>query len=461
MSDCHSELVLEALASEPHRRQAINKYHYLLERCQLADYANRLQDDLRSHEVLYGDRLVCPFLRPSFITKAQLKLLTWAVAKLTGAMQTLVPVILQDKPLQDFLGITPAEKQLIDIEPGYKGISVSSRLDGFLNGGSLGFVEYNAESPAGIGYGDCITRAFCWSEIVAKFAEDFPYTTAYCSEKLLDALLDCYRQFGGKDKPNIAIVDLDLDHIPTQHEFAILQRSFQEAGYSTIIADPRNLEYANEQLSYQGTRIDILYRRVLTGEFLEQFESEQALYQAYLDHRVCMVNNFRAKILHKKTIFAVLTDPAYHHMFTSEQIDCITSHVPWTRRLSAARTISPKGRECDLLHYVRHNHEKLVLKPNDSYGGRGIYLGWELTQHQWDQAIDVALEGDYLVQVRVDVEREHFPIWDGREAHWAEYTLDLDPFVFGGQLAGITTRLSASQLCNVTAGGGAVPSFVV
>jgi hypothetical protein len=38
--------------------------------------------------------------------------------------------------------------------------------------------------------------------------------------------------------------------------------------------------------------------------------------------------------------------------------------------------------------------------------------------------------------------------------------VDLDPYLFRGELGGILTRLSATSLCNVTAGGGSVPTFV-
>ena len=40
-------------------------------------------------------------------------------------------------------------------------------------------------------------------------------------------------------------------------------------------------------------------------------------------------------------------------------------------------------------------------------------------------------------------------------------SVDLDPFVFFGEIEGLLTRLSATALCNVTAGGGGVPTFIL
>ena len=57
--------------------------------------------------------------------------------------------------------------------------------------------------------------------------------------------------------------------------------------------------------------------------------------------------------------------------------------------------------------------------------------------------------------------REVYPTWYGKTVHWAEYSVDLDPFIFKGEVEGLLTRLSATALCNVTAGGGVVPTFIL
>ena len=39
--------------------------------------------------------------------------------------------------------------------------------------------------------------------------------------------------------------------------------------------------------------------------------------------------------------------------------------------------------------------------------------------------------------------------------------VDLDPFVFQGEVEGFLTRLSGTSLANVTSGGGQVPAFLI
>jgi hypothetical protein len=43
----------------------------------------------------------------------------------------------------------------------------------------------------------------------------------------------------------------------------------------------------------------------------------------------------------------------------------------------------------------------------------------------------------------------------------AEQLVDLDPLLYNGVVGSAFTRLSASELANVTAGGGMVPTFVI
>ena len=107
---------------------------------------------------------------------------------------------------------------------------------------------------------------------------------------------------------------------------------------------------------------------------------------------------------------------------------------------------------------------KLVLKPNDDYGGHGIYIGWNASASEWDDAIDLALkDGDYLIQERVKTAKEIFPMFTDDEGNWemTEQLVDLDPLLFMGKVGSAFTRLSSTELANVSSGGGMVPTFIL
>jgi len=117
----------------------------------------------------------------------------------------------------------------------------------------------------------------------------------------------------------------------------------------------------------------------------------------------------------------------------------------------------------DLVPFIVAQRERLVLKPNDAYGGQGIVLGWEVDDAAWERALGTALTEPHVVQERVPIPSEPFPsMVDGRVS-FAERILDTDPFVYqGAHVDGCLSRLSTAALVNVTAGGGSqVPTFLV
>jgi uncharacterized circularly permuted ATP-grasp superfamily protein len=111
---------------------------------------------------------------------------------------------------------------------------------------------------------------------------------------------------------------------------------------------------------------------------------------------------------------------------------------------------------------VRRHRERFVLKPNDEYGGSGVAVGWEGSDAEWDTSLNRALHNDYVVQERVNVARADFPtMWQG-EVQLRELSIDMDPYIIGGEADGFLTRIAGTTLLNVTAGGGStVPTFVI
>jgi uncharacterized circularly permuted ATP-grasp superfamily protein len=250
--------------------------------------------------------------------------------------------------------------------------------------------------------------------------------------------------------------------LPTQKEFELFKEFFESQGFPSVICSPDELKWNGSRLSFNGIEIDIVYKRLLVNEYLPIIEQHPSLLQAYRAGAICMVNSFRSKLIHKKAIFAVLTNEKHAHLFNGDELAKIKAHIPWTRKVREEKTLY-KDSEIDLLEYTRGNRNRLVLKPNDDYGGHGIYIGWNSSESEWDEAIQFALtDGDYLVQERVSTAREVFPsLQDDGSVIYAEQLVDLDPLLFYGKVGSAFTRLSYTELANVSSGGGMVPTFII
>jgi hypothetical protein len=164
--------------------------------------------------------------------------------------------------------------------------------------------------------------------------------------------------------------------------------------------------------------------------------------------------------MHKKAVFEMLTDDEHQNWFTHSEKEAFRHSVPWTRRVADRKT-TRKGRPIDLLEFIHRNRSLFVLKPNDDYGGHGVYLGSRLDEREWENAIATALSGDYVVQEAIDLHTEEFPIFSDRDWKLQPMFVDTNPFLFRGNVCGAMVRLSSSPIVNVTSGGGETGFFVI
>jgi hypothetical protein len=444
--------------------EAVAHYHELLNDRELAEKSLVLLDEgLERAKLMFGGRRLSPYLRPHFVGEDDFAQVVHVCETVWNAIEKVKDAAVRDESLLSELGLTEVERELAQIDPGYRAVSPTARLDSFLTDDTYSFVELNGESPAGIAYADAAFEIFSQLPVLKRFRESYYVRRFEGRPLLLKVLLDCYEEFLGRKPerpPQIAIVD--LKGLPTQKEFELFREYFEAQGHPSIIASPDELEFSSHKLRVRDFAIDIVYKRLLVNEYLPIMKEQSALLEAYRAGAVCLVNSFRSKIIHKKALFAVLTDARYQGLFTPAEREMILGHVPWTRRVRAGKS-DYFGDEIDLLEFIDHHRQRLVLKPNDDYGGHGIHIGWNTDEIGWDEAIHHALaHGDYLVQERVPTARETFPALTPEDTiQFVEQLVDLDPLLFNGKVGAAFTRLSSNELANVTAGGGMVPTFVI
>lgn len=444
---------------------AIGEYHDLLTDELAAESQEQLDRQLDERGLHFGDRPLCTVLRPRFLTAAQYALLQARAGLVLSAFTKAYRRALADESLLAQFRLEPWERELLAQDPGFRDPSPVSRLDAFFEAGDDGrglrFTEYNAETPAGSAYNDVLSEVFYGLPVTRDFLRRWDMRPLPARHNVLHALLDSWRQWSGtRDRPRIGI--LDWDEVPTRSEFLLFQDYYRRQGIDCVIVDPRELEYRDGSLRDGSGRIDLLYKRVLITELVEREGMEGAVMRAVRDRAVCMVNPFRCKILHKKASLAVLSDERNAELYAPEERRAIQSHIPWTRVVEERRTLH-EGREIDLVPFIAEHRERLVIKPNDEYGGKGIVLGWEVDDAAWAASLETAMLEPAIVQERVALPSEPYPsVVEGRVV-LADRMMDTAPYVAYGQYVdGCLSRLSTATLLNVSAGGGStVPTFVV
>jgi hypothetical protein len=447
--------------------EAIDYYHSLFNDDVARENDAALSAALQRGGLFFGTRPICIVLRPRLLGIGQYAHLQEVCSRVAVAARQLVKFMLSDPPTRDLMAFTSGEDALLALDAGYAEPSASSRLDSFFDNhtGSLQFVEYNAESPAGMAYEDELSDVFLSLPVMQEFGRKYRVTKVPAAPSMVQTLLEKFREWDKSRDPRAAIVD--WKGLPTQAEFVLFKKYLEEQGVPTVICSPDDLTYRDRTLHADGQPVNLVYKRVLTSEFLQKYGQDRALDhplgRAYRDGSICLVNSFQAKPLHKKMIFGLLSDPAIMDAagIDRETQTMLARHIPWTRRVQNVRT-TYQGQEIDLLKFARDYQDRLLLKPNDEYGGKGITIGWETDAEAWDEALQAALESPFVVQERVHIAYEDYPQCVEGKLHIGRRLVDTDPYLFDTRVQGCLTRLSTVTLLNVTAGGGStVPTFLI
>ncbi|MEO6210859.1 MAG: circularly permuted type 2 ATP-grasp protein [Gemmatimonadaceae bacterium] len=443
--------------------RAIAEYHDLLAGGLAADSQGWLEENIERRGLTFGGRPVCTVVRPRWMTPAEYAMCRDRAAIVLRAFSTAHRAALADDGVRAQLRLTDWEEQLLGIDSGFAAASPTSRLDAFFVDGGKGlrFTEYNAETPAGAAYNDALTEVFEAMPVMREFQRTHHLRPLPARSGVLRALLGAYGEWSGaRGKPKIAI--LDWKEVPTYSEFLLFERYFASQELECKIVDPREVEYRDGVLRDGDFEISLIYKRVLLHELVERCGIDGPVVRAVRDRAVCMVNPFSCKLMHKKASLAVLSDERNARLFSAEEAEAIEAHIPWTRVVEERQTMFG-GKHVDLQEFIRENRKRLVLKPNDEYGGKGIVLGWEATDAEWEAGLTAAKEEPYIVQDRITLPTEAYPSVVDGELKIFDRMLDTAPFVVDGAYTeGCMTRLGTAALLNVTAGGGSnVPTYVI
>ncbi len=439
---------------------AITRYHKILESETYRDlsWVKTIQERMEAENLSSGGRLICPFLRPNFVTQRQYDNLVKAGEMLISALDRMLQTVLASPQLMARMELLPAEKMLAAIDPGYQVPEVSSKLDLQIHNGSLHLMQVNADSPTGMAYAEGLSDLFYDCPPVKEFRRKYTLTRTGGKKPFLGALLKAYKQFGGKEKPNIAI--LEFRQATGKSEYELFRDFFRKEGYQSEIVSPEQLEYRNGVLKAGNFNIDLIYRRISIQEFLMRFDLSHPLVQAYRDRSVCMVNSFRSELAHKKAMFALLTDESLTAKFPAAERKAIRDHVPWTRLVTNTRT-THHDQTIELLDFIHQNRETLVLKPNDDYSDQHSFFGWENDQASWERAVRQAMRTPYVVQERVEPVRYLFPMVSYGHLEFKEMHVDVHPQAFLGKVSGCSSWLSSAGAGGFSTSAGMAPTFII
>lgn len=411
---------------------------------------------VRRAGVVYGDRPLCRHRRPVFVERRVARRVGRMVADLAPAFAAIRQAMeeegLDPGGLAGRAGLSPEALALAARSPARGPVATLARLDTVLVDGQPRVLELNAESPAGMAYGDALARLFLDDPLLRELGPA-GLRPVFTARRAAAAVLRAWRRAGGSRAPFVAIVD--FRDVPTRPEFALFRRVYEALGARCAVADPRDLAF-DGRLRLGGETVDVVVRRLLVADILARPEASRALVEADAAGAVLVVNPLRGALLHGKGVLALLHDPAVQARLPARSRRAVAAHVPWTGFLGPEPERDDRPR--DVRERALADRRGWVLKPLDGHGGRGVVVGPETDPAAWARAVETARA--HVLQRYVPPRREAFP---DAEAGYAPRTLavGLDPYLVEGRLAGFLSRLVPGPLGNVARGGGQVPVFLL
>lgn len=423
--------------------EAIARYHKLFDDAGFRDlaWAEAFQERMRERRLTESGRLLAPVLRPQFLSRRQLDLLTSTAERISAIAGQVVQFVLASPPLLNRLKLLPVEKVLAAAGPASSGLQVVSRVETLVENGSLSIRGLGGFTPAGVACSSQLADMFLDLPIVKEFKRGkYKLSKPGGAARLHAAVVNIWKELGGRAKPNIAIVQLESETAESQVSSQL-----------SLAADPSVRLVSAGELTYEGRRlrdgdfaVDIVLRCVTTRDLAVRFGLEHPLFSAYRDGAVCVVDSFDAEIARRRAFFELLTDDNIAARLAAADRKLIRTFVPWTRVVFQRKT-EYEDRQIDLFDFILRNREKLVLRPNEDLGGQTSFAGAAMSQPAWERALRLAIQTPYVVQEISSRGREQFPVYQYGELQMRELEVSIHPNLLNGRMQGASATLEISS----------------
>ncbi len=397
------------------------------------------------------------FVKPFFITLSQVEKIKGIVNTLLNCQEKMIELYFKEPEFRPYFELTPEEVPLVSIPSQLPRFIYFSRMDAISTGDSFKFLEFNCDSPGGAYYSDLLRMGLENLSFIKKLSKKYKFYPQNYRPKVLQTLLEAWASSGRNYKPHIAVVgNPDVANV---EEFKLFAEYFNQNGYSAYFTDPWHFQYDGVSLQRDGKKAELLYRRGILADYSKHLEETKSIINAYRDKKVLFVNPLSSKLGDNKNLLALLTDPRISKIFSEKEKSVIHKYIPWTRLLREMKT-EFKGKKIDLIPFVRKNKDLFVIKPNSQYGGKGVVIGKEVKQKQWEQAIEESYSEQKVVQEYVPIPTMEFPIFNP-ELTFVPKKYNVNFFTFAGKFGGGFVRTSDSSVINISAGGALVSFFII
>lgn len=410
---------------------------------------------MKDRPLYRGEPVSMPY-QGMFFDKKQVNFFKKIVKRLVKIGRKVTQEYLNNPAYRALFHFDALTERLILEDPGYDEPVMVGRYDIFYQGGKdFQLCELNTDGSSAMNEDRLLGQILLQSELMQSMMTDWHIEQFELFHSLVRAFLKKYKRIRKKKAKTVAIVDfLNKGSIDEFHQFQI---AFEKAGVRCLVADIRSMTYEKGKLCAVDNRngrkysIDLVYRRVVTSDFVRGVEECRPFLQAYLDHSFLMMGSFRSQVMHSKIIFSVLRNPMTEDVVNEKEWNWIQKHIPETHMIS---TLHDK---MDL----EGNRIDRIVKPLDSYASQGVVAGKSLSPEQWHDYVAGMPYDTMIGQQFIHSPSSDFLISENGQLLLSPFRTVLGIFLYGGKFAGLYMRIGQREVVSGAHDDSIAPSFFV
>ncbi len=422
-----------------------------------------IKEYLNQSTAKYHNRVVGTLYVPKLFTHRQTRQFDRLIRELYGIFDKVIAHYIADADYRALFGFSQELEELILQQPLYTRNIPMSRIDLFLNEqtGAFKFCEFNTDGASAMNEDRELNRAFAQSLAYKEYEKTHDCRTFELFDSWVEEALQIYREYAQDAQvlPRVAIVDF-LENA-TINEFYIFKEAFERLGCAVTVCDMRDLRFDGKQCyTDEFGAIDLVYRRAVTSDILSHMEESQEFLRAFRSGALCVLGDFRTQIVHNKILYKILHMKQTMCFLSASERAFVRAHIPLTMSLNELFD----GKHEALREKVLNHKDGWIIKPEDSYGSKGVHAGVELeTTEQWQQAVREAKDLPYVLQEFCTPYRLDNIVFrpEGEGWHWTDTSNLTGLFVYNGQFHGIYSRISYEQVISTQYNEMSLPTMIV
>lgn len=409
----------------------------------------KVREHLLASPVAFHGRCVQTLHIPKIFKREDIEVFRELVSDFYGIFDKIVKHYAENSEYRKLFPFSKELEELILADTGYETSIPVMRMDIFYNEETKDykFCELNTDGTSAMIEDYELAKAFSLNNLPESIVGDVA-----CFE-LFDSLVQTfgriYEKFSNRcANPRVAIVDfLDKAYLPEFYEF---QKRFEKYGYPTKIADIRKMKFKDGVLyDEDGERVDIIYRRAVTVDIMNDLDSCRDFVEAYKAGAVCVMGGIKTQIIHHKALFYILRDEKTRRILTDRENELIEKHIPYTSKLKNAD-----------IERIKRDKNSYIIKPSDSYASKGVFAGVDADDGEWSELIERYKSEDYIVQEYCTPYRTKNIYLADKSPKFKMYSNLTGLYVYDGMFSGIYSRLSDGGIISSQYNEKSVVTFV-